>query len=570
MSKIKTYLLSLVLLGSLLLPIFEPFSKVDAASTNLIPNADLSQVDPGTHQPVSWHTDNWGNNTPMFTFIPINGSTPAALKVDMANYSDGDAKWWFNPVTAVPGDNYQFSDVVQSNTVSNVWARFLDSQNNPTYQWLGNSPAYTDPHSVTFNFVAPSSAVSVTIFHVIDSNGFLQTNGFTLYDTSQAPCKPSFTGGLYNSSFEETCPDNPNIPAWWYQAVYGGASASFDYLNTGHNGTHSVDINFTGGSGEAGWYFKPVNTLANQRYQLTFWYKSTIYLYAYAEITLSDGSTVYQSLMSAPASGGVWTQYQDGFVTPANAKTITIHTATSDIGQVVLDTYVLRKMTNYPSNKFNRPLVTISFDDGWESSYKNGVPAVDAMGFKPTFYINGGNLGQSGYMTADQVKALSAKGYEIGSHAYYHDDLVSIPLSQAYSEITKNNTYLSSLIGMPITDFATPYGSYNQPILNKIMQYHQSHRDTSGLVNYKYNFNPRIVHSVLVTKGTTLSSLNNLLQTTKANGGWLVLTYHEIASGGDDYTITKSTLQSQLNAIKNSGLTVETVQQGLSEVTPQL
>jgi putative NIF3 family GTP cyclohydrolase 1 type 2 len=102
------------------------------------------------------------------------------------------------------------------------------------------------------------------------------------------------------------------------------------------------------------------------------------------------------------------------------------------------------------------------------------------------------------------------------------------------------------------------------------MQYHQTQRDTSGQLNFKYNFNPRIVHSVLITKSTTVAQINNLIKQAKSNGAWLVFTYHQIASGGDDYTITKATLQNQLNAIKNSGIAVVTAHQAYSEISPQL
>jgi peptidoglycan/xylan/chitin deacetylase (PgdA/CDA1 family) len=572
--KLKLLLASLLIVSSLL---FSPVSQVARAdqSQNLISNADLAKTDPSTQQPVSWNTDNWGTNSASFSWFSPTQTATGSLRVDVQNYQDGDAKWWFNPITLTAGDAYQFNDTYQSNAITNVWARFLNSSNTASYQWLGADQVSTIDKSGAFNFTAPAGAVSVTIFHVINSNGYLITKNLSLFDTTPIPpapstCQPSLSNGIYNSSLEETC-SNTAIPAWWNHYISGQATATFDYLNSGHSSSRSVDINLTGANGgEAGWYFNPINITPNQRYQFSFWYNSSIYAYAYAEITAADGQLSYTSLMSAPASGNVWSQYQDSFITPSNAKSLTVYTATSGAGKVILDDFSLKPLTNYASNIFNRALVSIDFDDDWQTSYTNGLPVLNQLGLKGTFYINGGTVGTKGYMTSTQVKSLATSGEEIASHSYYHDDLVTIPLASAQNEIANNDTYLKNLTGQTIYDFATPYGSYNTPLLDTVMQSHQTQRDTSGQLNYKYNFNPREVHSVLITKSTTVAQINTLLQQAKSNGAWLIFTYHQVASGGDDYTITKAALQNQLQAIKNSGITTTTTHQAFTEIQPQL
>ena len=570
LQKITTAGITLLMPFFMILPALSAHDVFASTTQNLISDADLSQVDSSTNQPTGWHTDAWGTNSASFSYSSASQSSTAYLRVDMQEYQDGDAKWWFNPVSVTSGDQYQFTDSYQSNVTTNIWARFLDAQNSPSYVWLGNGTSSVTFSSKSFDFTAPTGSVSVTIFHVINTDGYLSTNNFVLSDITPAACQPSLSNGIYNSSLEETCSNDPSIPAWWNHVIYGSASASFDYLNMGYDGNHSIDIDFTGGSGEAGWYFNSMAVSANQRYRFSFWYDSSIYAYAYVEINLAGGQTQYQPLMSVPSSGNLWSQYQDAFITPAGTQSLTIHIATSAVGTVTLDDFSLQQLTNYASNNLNRGLVSIDFDDDLLSSYQNGLPALNSYGYKGTFYINGGTLGQTSYMTATQVKNLAKQGEEIASHSYYHDNLVSLSLAAATNEVTENSTYLSSITSQQITDFATPYGSYNTPVLNMIMQYHETQRDTSGALNYKYNFNPQIIHSVLITKSTTLANLNSLLSQAKSSGAWLILTYHGVANGGDEYTISKSTLQSQLKAIKSSGLTVVTTQKGYSEIQPQL
>jgi hypothetical protein len=164
MKNIKYWAALALIFTSVTLAAISPLAR--AANQNLIQNADLSVIDPSTQQPSGWQPDSWGTNTASFSY---NAASPAYVRVDVQNYSDGDAKWRFDAVKVTPGDTYQYSDSYLSSAASNVWAQYLDSSGAATYAWLGSDAASSAFNAASFKFTVPSGIVSASIFHVIDS-----------------------------------------------------------------------------------------------------------------------------------------------------------------------------------------------------------------------------------------------------------------------------------------------------------------------------------------------------------------------------------------------------------------
>lgn len=66
----------------------------------------------------------------------------------------------------------------------------------------------------------------------------------------------------------------------------------------------------------------------------------------------------------------------------------------------------------------------------------------------------------------EQITELAKSNYiTIGSHAYYHNNLGSIALQDAESELIESKKYLENLTQKPITTLAYPDGSYSREVL---------------------------------------------------------------------------------------------------------
>ncbi len=104
-----------------------------------------------------------------------------------------------------------------------------------------------------------------------------------------------------------------------------------------------------------------------------------------------------------------------------------------------------------------RPVI-ITFDDGQENVYANAFPIMEKYGFKGVVYIVGTYLDAPTFMTTEQVKQLTASGWEVGSHSMRHKDLTTQDAKDQLYEISESRKYLESQIGVPVKSFAYPFG----------------------------------------------------------------------------------------------------------------
>ena len=111
--------------------------------------------------------------------------------------------------------------------------------------------------------------------------------------------------------------------------------------------------------------------------------------------------------------------------------------------------------------------ILLTFDDGSETTFTTAQPIMQRYGFTGAAYVVYNYIGIPRYMNADQIRALHAAGWEIGSHGLSHVDLTSRPERQA-DEIVESRRRLQSLLGLPVLSFAYPFGAYDSDSLNYV------------------------------------------------------------------------------------------------------
>jgi hypothetical protein len=514
----------------------------------------------------------------------------------------------------------------------------------------------------SINFTSPSTAKSVTIFHLINKVGWLQTDDFSLSAQTVSPTvaitspvanstvtgtvqlaanasSPSdiasvqfqvdgvnFGGSVSNAPYQTSwdttklinglhqigavatsndgqtitatpvnvtvsnasinsgnivpnpsveTPDsiNTSLPQGWNKGTWGSNSTTFNYLATaGHTGNRSLKVQMSRySSGASYWYFAPQPVASNQQYDFKDYFMSNVITEIDAGINLSDGTTQYLYLGSTYPSKTDWTKFEIQFTTPANAVSISIYHSIYSVGWLQTDDFSL---SPYTTVGFSHPIISLTFDDGWESYYTNGLPILNKYGFKATDYIISGYLGDTGYVTSAQVKQLYATGHEIGSHTVDHQDLTTLTATKLDNELKNSQITLQNVIGAPVTDFASPYGSYNQTVLNNVKKYYSSHRGVESGYNAKSNYDIYDIKVQNMVSTTTLAQVQSWIQNAQATNTWLVLVYHQVDSKLDKtaepYNTYQSDLDAQLAYIKSTGIAVETVKQALADLKPQL
>ncbi len=104
------------------------------------------------------------------------------------------------------------------------------------------------------------------------------------------------------------------------------------------------------------------------------------------------------------------------------------------------------------------------------------------------------------------------------------------------------------------------------------MSKYQSHRSTDVGYNSKASLDIRNIKVQNITNTTTPADVQSWVSQALANKTWLVIVYHEVTATAADptYAVTPANLDAELNIIKQSGVTVKTLDQALAEITPQL
>lgn len=104
--------------------------------------------------------------------------------------------------------------------------------------------------------------------------------------------------------------------------------------------------------------------------------------------------------------------------------------------------------------------VILTFDDGYESNYKELLPILEERGLKATIFMVTNDIGKDGYLSWQQLKDMEKRGIEIGSHTANHLPLTGMSLDEAREEV-KLSKLLMEWNGMKtIYTLSYPNGKY--------------------------------------------------------------------------------------------------------------
>ena len=219
---------------------------------------------------------------------------------------------------------------------------------------------------------------------------------------------------------------------------------------------------------------------------------------------------------------------------------------------------------------FARPLVSVTFDDGFASAAQRALPILRRHGVVATHYVLTGRIGQADRLSQDMVKDLAAAGHEIAAHTVTHRDLTVLPPAVRRMELTSAKAFLEALGVGPVRDFASPFGAYDRATLTDIMGVYASHRTTEVGYNSRVNFDARRIKAQSVKSTTALSEVERLATRAALDRAWLVLVYHDIQDApAGPYDVTAESLDRHLAILAKHGLRFVTVRQALDELVPQ-
>lgn len=106
-----------------------------------------------------------------------------------------------------------------------------------------------------------------------------------------------------------------------------------------------------------------------------------------------------------------------------------------------------------------KPRVHLTFDDGWRECVDRGAPLLAARGFQASLFVTTDLIGRDRFVTAADLRSVSGREFNIGSHCRTHCFLNELSDQQIYDELTASRFALEDLLGTPVEMLSIPNGA---------------------------------------------------------------------------------------------------------------
>lgn len=265
----------------------------------------------------------------------------------------------------------------------------------------------------------------------------------------------------------------------------------------------------------------------------------------------------------------------DGFVTGAPVKTAIQEwrLVAQDNGTVV--TVHFAGIDVYPvnNNAFPNGVVTLCFDDSYAGQYNIARPILAANGYQATMFPIVDQVGGGGSYTLAQLQALqNLLGWEVAPHAATlanHSGYGSLSAGAIQADIAANLAWMqtngfkwSGAYAYPLGYFAGGQDTIVEPMCDIARTIDSTLKFETFPLGQQYRL--RSQAGVGGSGGigvTTYTNSGGLLDTLLANGGWDIITIHDVSAGasGNINQISQADLTSLVAGIKSRGIAVATM-----------
>jgi peptidoglycan/xylan/chitin deacetylase (PgdA/CDA1 family) len=197
---------------------------------------------------------------------------------------------------------------------------------------------------------------------------------------------------------------------------------------------------------------------------------------------------------------------------------------------------IVSALTNQPV-VVPKGMVTITFDDGWDTTYAYAYPQMRAYGYKGVIGVITNDVGQKfwppyGYCSWSQIQTMVNSGWDAISHSVTHPDFDTLSASQIDYQLAASQSMLNgNLTGNKGSRFwSQPYDTQTVNLTAKVGQYYDMacFSEKTG-ENYP---NPPMQYDVQrysINNETTIAEIQNEIDYAQAYQVWLVLIFHIIA-----------------------------------------
>ncbi|MGE5426107.1 MAG: polysaccharide deacetylase family protein [Bacillota bacterium] len=150
-----------------------------ASIIDLVPNNSVEIKSSNKNLPRSWKHSRWGTLKTVWQYANDGYDGGRSVKLTVSNYVSGDAKWVYTPMTLERGKDYRFSAMYKTNTNPHVVVQYIKEDGTEDFFGMPDpQPKGTDWQKYSDTFSVPMDAKSVSVFMLLNSNGWLQTDDY--------------------------------------------------------------------------------------------------------------------------------------------------------------------------------------------------------------------------------------------------------------------------------------------------------------------------------------------------------------------------------------------------------
>jgi peptidoglycan/xylan/chitin deacetylase (PgdA/CDA1 family) len=187
----------------------------------------------------------------------------------------------------------------------------------------------------------------------------------------------------------------------------------------------------------------------------------------------------------------------------------------------------------------HRGAITVTFDDGWRTTYTEAFPVMKEFGLPANVAVNPGTLTYSAYMELSHLQELHEAGWSMVSHTMNHARLTELTVAEMELELRGAKEFLTEQ-GFRGTDvFVVPYHDWTARERDIVSRYHRAARGvstnqfpTDSLVSWMpslpYNLTGMEADSLPYTTIEGRDRLRALLQRTVDEGVFIDLFFHHM------------------------------------------
>jgi hypothetical protein len=218
-------------------------------------------------------------------------------------------------------------------------------------------------------------------------------------------------------------------------------------------------------------------------------------------------------------------------------------------------------------------VVSIVFDDGWQSTYTRARPNLDRYGYRATSVVIRDLVGTANYLTLAQLRALQDNsGWDIGAHAdtvadhnagfaNLENPVVEADLQGIKRWLIENGFKRRDL-------FAWPQGSFTASQMLIARRFFNGIRGTTGgsggAVGPQETFPPgdnARLRTWVIGSTETAADVEAALSQCSTYKSWLILSFHELVASGatGGQQTNEATFKAMVEKIAASSLLVKTV-----------